>query len=122
MLIGSSPFASAGKSRPSSQAGLIVLIADNAESHLLRGEATTLSPLVWEARRSKCAVLSNLPAEATAAVEAVKSGDAMRVHIVEAMQGIEDRNHKVYQSVMGMVQVTSCKSIHDLVNKRGTAA
>lgn len=51
LAIGGSSFANTGKKRTASQAGLIILIADNTDSRLLSGDATTVSPLVCKSHR-----------------------------------------------------------------------
>lgn len=53
LSIGDSSFAHMDKNRIVSQAGLIPLIADNADNRLLCGEVATVSPLVWKSRCAK---------------------------------------------------------------------
>lgn len=62
LAIGDSSFVNAGKNRTASQADLIILIANNTDRRLLRGEPATGCPLVCRSHRAKRATRSTLAA------------------------------------------------------------
>ena len=51
VAIGDSSFANVGKSKTASQAGLIILLAENKGNEFLRGEASRVSTLIWRSHR-----------------------------------------------------------------------
>ena len=121
VAIGDSSFANVGKSKTASQAGLIVLLADNTGNKFLQGEASRVSALIWRSHRIKRVVRSTLTAETMAALEAVESGDLIRGHLAELHGGLEYKSHAVdVPRNFKMVHVTDCKSLYDLLQKRGT--
>ncbi|CAK0822266.1 unnamed protein product, partial [Prorocentrum cordatum] len=61
-----------------------------------------------------------LAAETMAALEAVESGDMLRQHLVELHRWRGYRIHMDDVKAIKMVEVTECKSLYDLLQKRGT--
>ena len=109
-----------GKNKTASQAGLVVLIADNKDDKFLKGNAAKVSALVWRSHRIKRVVRSTLTAETMAALEAVESGDLIRAHLAEIHYGLDYKTHAQDVAAIKMIHVTDCKSLYDLLQKRGT--
>ena len=82
LAIGDSSFANAGKLKTASQAGLVIMLADNADGKLESGEKVKVSPLIWRSHRIKRVVRSTLAAESMAALEAIEGADLIRANFV----------------------------------------
>eukprot|EP00959_Pyramimonas_sp_CCMP1952_P270386 5652046-Pyramimonas_sp.AAC.1 len=54
-----------------------------------------------------------------AALEAVESGDMLTQHLVELHPWLGYRTHMDDVKAIKMVEVTDCKSLYDLLQKRG---
>ncbi|CAK0806782.1 unnamed protein product [Prorocentrum cordatum] len=120
VAIGDSSHGNVGKTKTASQAGLVILLADNKDNKFLRGMPTKITPMLWRSHRIKRVVRSTLSAETMAALEAVESGDMLRQHLVELHYGLGYRTHMEDVKAITMVEVTDCKSLYDLLQKRGT--
>ncbi len=75
----------------------------------------------WRPHKLKRRVRSTLAAETMASGEAAEAGDLLRARIAEVhhepdLKNNDERLHKV-----PMVLVTDCRSLHDLLKKRGAA-
>ena len=51
IAVGDSSFSNVGKNKTASQAGLIILVADNAEGLFEKGHAARVSAMVWRSHR-----------------------------------------------------------------------
>ena len=120
VAVGDSSFANVGKNKTASQAGLIILIADNKDDKFLKGNAAKVSALVWRSHRVKRVVRSTLTAETMAALEAVESGDLIRAHLAEIHHELGYKTHAQDVAAIKMIHVTDCESLYDLLQKRGT--
>ncbi|CAK0843715.1 unnamed protein product [Prorocentrum cordatum] len=120
VAVGDSSHGNVGKTETASLAGLVILLADNKDDQLLRGRLAKVTPMLRRSHRIKRVVRSTLAAEAMAAQEAVESGDMLRQHLVEMHYGLGYRTHMDDVKAIKMVEVTDCKSLYDLLQKRGT--
>ncbi|CAK0847357.1 unnamed protein product [Prorocentrum cordatum] len=120
VAVGDSSHGNVGKTKTASQAGLVILLADNKDDQFLRGMPAKVTPMLWRSHRIKRVVRSTLAAETMAALEAVESGDMLRQHLVELHYGLGYRTHMDDVEAIKMVEVTDCKSLYDLLQKRGT--
>ncbi|CAK0825490.1 unnamed protein product [Prorocentrum cordatum] len=120
VAVGDSSHGNVGKTKTASQAGLVILLADNKDDKFLQGRPAKVTPMLWRSHRIKRVVRSTLSAETMAALEAVESGDMLRQHLVELHYGLGYRTHMEDVKAIKMVEVTDCKSLYDLLQKRGT--
>ncbi|CAK0808101.1 unnamed protein product [Prorocentrum cordatum] len=120
VAVGDSSHGNVGKTKTASQAGLVILLADNEDDQFLRGMPAKVTPMLWRSHRIKRVVRSTLAAESMAALEAVESGDMLRQHLVELHYGLGYRTHMDDVKAIKMVEVTDCESLYDLLQKRGT--
>ncbi|CAK0827876.1 unnamed protein product, partial [Prorocentrum cordatum] len=120
VAVGDSSHGNVGKTKTASQAGLVILLADNKDDQLLHGRPAEVTPMLWRSHRIKRVVRSTLAAETMAALEAVESGDMLRQDLVELHYGLGYRTHMDDVKAIKMVEVTDCKSLYDLLQKRGT--
>ncbi|CAK0903395.1 unnamed protein product, partial [Prorocentrum cordatum] len=119
VAVGDSSRGNVGKTKTATQAGLVILLADNEDDQFLRGRPAKVTPMLWRSHRVKRVVRSTLAAETMAALEAVESGDLLRQHLVELHYGLGYRTHMDDVKAIKMVEVTECKSLYDLLQKRG---
>ena len=111
VAIGDSSFANVGKSKTASQAGLIILFAENNGNKFLKGGAAKVSALICRSHRIKRVVRSTLTAETMVALEVVESGDLIRARKGEIHGGLEYKMHAADVSrSTTMVHVTDCKN------------
>eukprot|EP00959_Pyramimonas_sp_CCMP1952_P379900 7958474-Pyramimonas_sp.AAC.1 len=75
--------------------------------------------MLWRSHRIKRVVRCTLAAETMAALGAVESGDMLRQHLVELHYGLGYGTHMDDVKAIKMVEVTDCKSLDDLLQKRG---
>ncbi|CAK0806425.1 unnamed protein product, partial [Prorocentrum cordatum] len=120
VAVGDSSHGDVGKTNTASQAGLVILLADNTDDQFLRRKPAKVTPMLWRSHRNKRVVRRTLAAETMAALEAVESGDMLRQHLVELHQGLGYRTHMDDVKAIKIVEVTDCKSLYDLLQKRGT--
>ncbi|CAK0866772.1 unnamed protein product [Prorocentrum cordatum] len=120
VAVGDSSHGNVGKTKTASQAGLAILLADNTDDRFLRGQPVKVTPMLWRSHRIKRVVRSTLAAETMAALEAVESGDMLRQHLVELHHGLGYQTHMDDAKAIKMMEVTDCKSLYDLLQKRGT--
>ncbi|CAK0904441.1 unnamed protein product [Prorocentrum cordatum] len=119
VAVGDSSHGNVGKTKTASQAGQVILLADNKDDQFLRGMPAKVTPMLWRSHRVKRVVRSTLAAETMAALEAAESGDMLRQHQVELHYGLGYRTHMDDVKAIKMVDVTDCKSLYDLLQKRG---
>ena len=120
LAVGDSSFANVGKNKTASQAGLIVLLADNTGGVLEAGKKAKVTALTWRSHRVKRVVRSTLAAETMAALEAVENADLIRAHLTELHYDLGFRTHLDDVKSIPMIHLTDCKSLYDLLHKRGT--
>ena len=120
VAVGDSSRGNVGKTKTASQAGLVILLADNKDDQFLRGRPAKVTPMLWRSHRIKRVVRSTLAAETMAALEAVESGDMLRQHLVELRYGLDYPTHMDDVKAIKMVEVTDCRWLYDLLQKRGT--
>ncbi|CAK0798712.1 unnamed protein product [Prorocentrum cordatum] len=116
VAVGDSSHGNVGKTKTASQAGLVILLADNKDDQFLRGRPAKVTPMLWRSHRIKRVVRSTLAAETMAALEAVESGDVLRQHLVEPHDGL---GYWTHMDDVKATKVTDCKSLCDLLQKRG---
>ncbi|CAK0852939.1 unnamed protein product [Prorocentrum cordatum] len=100
--------------------GMVILFGGNADDQFLRGRPAKVTPMLWRSRRIKRVVWSTLAAETMAALEAVENGDMLRQRLMELHHGLGYWTHMDDVKAIKMVGVTDCKSLYDLLQKRGT--
>ncbi|CAK0884198.1 unnamed protein product, partial [Prorocentrum cordatum] len=120
VAVGDSSHGNVGKTKTASQAGLVILLADNKDDQFLRGRPAKVTPMLWRSHRIERVVRNTLAAETMAGLEAVESGDMLSQHLVELHYGLGYRTHMDDVKAIKMVEVTDCKSLYDLLQKRGT--
>ena len=120
IAIGDASFGNIGKNKTSSQGGLIIMLADNTDNILVNGGKATVTPMVWKSHRIKRVVRSTLAAETMAANEAVEHADLLRAHLVELHGTLTFQEHLSDTSAVPVIHLTDCKSLYDLLHKRGT--
>ncbi|CAK0897251.1 unnamed protein product [Prorocentrum cordatum] len=118
--VGGSSHGNVGKTT-ASQAGLVTWLADNTDGQFLRGLPANLTPMLRRSHRLKRVARSTLAAATMAALEAVKSGDMLRQHLVELHHGLGYWAHMDDVKAIRMVEVTDFNSLYDLLQKRGAA-
>ncbi|CAK0803467.1 unnamed protein product [Prorocentrum cordatum] len=120
VAVGDSSHGNVGKTKTASQAGLVILLADNKDDQFLRGWPANITPMLWRSHRIKRVARSAVAAETTAALEAVESGDMLRQNLVELHYGLGYQTRMDDVKAIKMVEVTGCRSLYDLLQKRGT--
>ncbi len=119
VAMGNTSFANAGKKNTESQAEWVLMLVDNADGKFFtewEGRATLMR---WRSHKLKRRVRSTLAAETMASGEAAEAGDVLREHVAEVHHELDMKSKDACLRKVPMVLVTDCRSLHDLLNKRG---
>ena len=120
LAVGDASFANVGDEKTRSQAGLMVLLADNRSNEFRNNGKGSVNAMSWRSHKIKRVVRSTLAAETMAALEATEEADLVRAHLAELHHQLDTRDYYDDLKCVPMIHLTDCKSLYDLLHHRGT--